>query len=225
MSSLNDSGKKRIDTEAPTNLPGFDLASKFITAWSRGMTQQANIYNQNWIKLKSGTLTLADLFSSIGDMWQYNHETLLSLLSAPFPRDNLQWVNFVVQVNADGSLKLPGPQRVDLGRGGNEGTPLKLVGMHVLGKPLKDLSYFDADKTLLARRERGGVKVEINEAGLKEQLATITLKPGETGDFLGMIFDGPSESALPSLIATLRIVGPAEAAAPKAARKLAKKAK
>jgi hypothetical protein len=145
---------------------------------------------------------------SVSDLWQSGYDTSLSLMLAPLRQDNVQWVNFVVDWSTkDKSLRIPAPQRVDVPRATGEGPPPKTVGMHVLGAPLQtDFNYVDAARILSVQVSRGQFKVGIDETALQSALAGVTPAAGAAADFLGLVFEGPSDTGRPAVIVTLRIL-------------------
>jgi hypothetical protein len=199
------SGADRIDGEPEPNLPGFDLANRFISEWARGMSNHVHVYNRNWGRLRAGTLTFSDLVSSIGELWQSSYDTTLSMMLAPLRQDNVQWVNFVVDWTAAG-LSIPSAQRVEVPRASAEGPPPMMVGMHVLGDPLQSVTSIEANRVLLVQASRGQLRVAINPAGLEDELRGVKHEPETIADFLGLVFEAPSSSSRPALIVTLRIV-------------------
>jgi len=88
------------------NFPGFELATSWVTAWSRLLETQANVFNDLWSKARQGTLGVDAATKAAASLYQAYWDTSSDMakqaLSPASP-----WVTFVV----DKSL-MSAPQQV-----------------------------------------------------------------------------------------------------------------
>jgi hypothetical protein len=196
--------KKQINREPPANFPGYELADRAIRTWSTALVNQARIHNDNWAKIREGTLTVQELFSSAAQMLESNARTAMDLVVAPFRPETAQWLHFEIEVEGGAVKRMPPAARADLGKPFEQLTS-KIVGLHGLGVP-DDMRYLDGDQVLKVELQRGSsLRVAVQGRDyINEWLAARRPEPGAY-DLAGIVVNAKAMSGPPLAIIVVRL--------------------